>query len=151
MQLGASRRQLADGASRTERSGFTDRPCEPDGSAPSREDSLEGVDDIVSLVSQVTAAIEVAGRHGVGLVPGLRPRIGRWARRPPGPTRPVSLAELERRLADLGALRGRDLLVHSSWDGLRQVQGNPSEILDLLRALAGPGATLIMPSHPIDE
>jgi len=105
----------------------------------------------VSVVSQVTAAIEVAGRHGVGLVPELRARIGRWARRPPGPLHPVSLAELERRLEDLGAARGRDLIVHSSWDGLRQVQGKPSEILDLLCAFAGPDATLVMPSHPIAQ
>jgi aminoglycoside N3'-acetyltransferase len=105
----------------------------------------------VSLISHVEAAIEVAGRHGVGLVPELRARIGRWARRPPAPPRPVSLGELERRLADLGAARGRDLLIHSSWDGLRQVHGKPSDILDLLRSFAGPEATLVMPSHPVEQ
>src|SRR3989442_1822098 len=97
------------------------------------------------------AAIEVAGRHGIERLPKLRTRLGRWARRPPGRPRPVSLTALERRLADLGAARGRDLIVHSSWDGLRHVQGKPSEVIDLLRACAGPDATLIMPSHPVQQ
>ena len=105
----------------------------------------------MSLVSHVTAAIEVAGRHGVGLAPELRSRIGRWARRPPGPPRPVSLSELERRLVELGVTRGRDLAVHSSWGAVRQVQGQPHEIVDLLQGVVGPDATLVMPSHPVPQ
>ena len=105
----------------------------------------------MNLVSHVTAAIEVTGRHGVGFIPKFRARIGRWARHPPGPLRPVSLTELERRLVELGVARGRDLVVHSSWDGLRQVQGKPIEILRLLHALVGPDATLLMPSHPREK
>jgi aminoglycoside 3-N-acetyltransferase len=64
--------------------------------------------------------------------------------------RPVAIAELRQQLIDLGVTRGRTLWVQSSWNEFYNVGLRPSEMIDLLRDLLGPGGTLAMPAFPID-
>ena len=64
--------------------------------------------------------------------------------------RPVAVAELRQQLIDLGVRRGRTLWVQSSWNEFYNVALRPSEMIDLLRELLGPGGTLAMPAFPID-
>jgi aminoglycoside N3'-acetyltransferase len=65
--------------------------------------------------------------------------------------RPVSITELRRKLIDLGVTPGRTLWVQSSWNEFYNVPLRPSEMIDLLRDLLGPGGTLAMPAFPIDH
>lgn len=104
-----------------------------------------------SVRRQLVAAGEVAGRHAVRRLPRLRRRIGRWARRPRREPPPLALTDLAGRLATLGVAAGRPLLVHASWDGLRQVRAKPSAVVALLGELVGRDGTLLMPSHPALE
>jgi aminoglycoside 3-N-acetyltransferase len=64
--------------------------------------------------------------------------------------RPVSISELRQKLIDLGVTPGRTLWVQSSWNEFYNVPLRPSEMIDLLRDLLGPGGTLAMPAFPID-
>jgi aminoglycoside 3-N-acetyltransferase len=64
--------------------------------------------------------------------------------------RPVAIAELRQQLIDLGVTRGRTLWVQSSWNEFYNVGLRPSEMIDLLRDLLGPGGTLAMPAFPLD-
>ena len=65
--------------------------------------------------------------------------------------RPVQIAELRRRLIDLGVTRGRTVWVQSSWNEFFNVPMRPSEVIDLLRELIGSEGTLAMPAFPIDQ
>ncbi len=65
--------------------------------------------------------------------------------------RPVSIADLRQQLIDLGVTPGRTLWVQSSWNEFYNVPLRPSEMIDLLRDLLGPGGTLAMPAFPIDH
>jgi aminoglycoside N3'-acetyltransferase len=65
--------------------------------------------------------------------------------------RPVAIAELRQQLIDLGVRPGRTLWVQSSWNEFYNVALRPSEMIDLLRDLLGPGGTLAMPAFPIDQ
>jgi aminoglycoside N3'-acetyltransferase len=64
---------------------------------------------------------------------------------------PVSIADLRQRLIDLGVTPGRTLWVQSSWNEFYNVPLRPSEMINLLRDLLGPGGTLAMPAFPIDQ
>jgi len=64
--------------------------------------------------------------------------------------RPVSIAEFRQQLIDLGVTPGRTLWVQSSWNEFYNVPLRPSEMIDLMRDLLGPGGTLAMPAFPID-
>jgi len=63
--------------------------------------------------------------------------------------RPIAIAELRQRLIDLGVTSGRTLWVQSSWNEFYNVPLRPSEMIELLRDLLGPGGTLAMPAFPI--
>jgi aminoglycoside 3-N-acetyltransferase len=65
--------------------------------------------------------------------------------------RPVLIADLRQKLIDLGVRPGRTLWVQSSWNEFYNVPLRPSEMIDLLRDLLGPGGTLAMPAFPIDH
>ena len=65
--------------------------------------------------------------------------------------RPVLIAELKQQLIDLGVTPGRTLWVQSSWNEFYNVPLRPSEMIDLLRDLLGPGGTLAMPAFPLDQ
>jgi aminoglycoside N3'-acetyltransferase len=65
--------------------------------------------------------------------------------------RPIAVAELRQRLADLGVTSGRTLWVQSSWNEFFNVPMRPSEVIDLLREMLGPDGTLAMPAFPIDQ
>jgi aminoglycoside N3'-acetyltransferase len=65
--------------------------------------------------------------------------------------RPVLIAELKQQLIDLGVTPGRTLWVQSSWNECYNVPLRPSEMIDLLRDLLGPGGTLAMPAFPLDQ
>jgi aminoglycoside N3'-acetyltransferase len=65
--------------------------------------------------------------------------------------RPIAIAELRQQLIDLGVTPGRTLWVQSSWNEFFNVPMRPSEVIDLLRDLLGPGGTLVMPAFPIDQ
>src|SRR3984957_20019819 len=64
--------------------------------------------------------------------------------------RPVSIAEFRQQLIDLGVTPGRTLWVQSSWNEFYNVPLRPSEMIELMRDLLGPGGTLAMPAFPID-
>ena len=64
---------------------------------------------------------------------------------------PIEVTELQQRLIELGATRGRTLWVQSSWNEFFNVPMRPSEVIDLLRDLIGPEGTLAMPAFPIDQ
>ena len=64
--------------------------------------------------------------------------------------RPISIADFRQRLIDLGVTPGRTLWVQSSWNEFYNVPLRPSEMIDLMRDLLGPGGTLAMPAFPID-
>ncbi len=51
-------------------------------------------------------------------------------------------------LIGLGIGPGDVLMVHSAWDGMRQLRAKPSEVIDLLESLIGPDGTLLMPTSP---
>lgn len=105
----------------------------------------------MTLSSTGLAALEVAGRLVVRRVPGLRRRIGRWARRSARRRTSLSLTAIEEAVLGLANPEGRHLLVHSSWDGLGALESKPSEVLAVLRRLVGAEGTLIMPTHPASE
>ena len=65
--------------------------------------------------------------------------------------RPIAIADLRQQLIDLGVTPGRTLWIHSSWNEFYNVPLRPSEMIDLLRDLLGPGGTLAMPAFPIDQ
>jgi aminoglycoside N3'-acetyltransferase len=65
--------------------------------------------------------------------------------------RPVSIAKFRQGLIDLGVTPGRTLWVQSSWNEFYNVALRPSEMIDLLRDLLGPGGALAMPAFPIDQ
>lgn len=65
--------------------------------------------------------------------------------------RPIAVAEFRQRLIDLGVTRGRTLWVQSSWNEFFNVAMRPSDVIDLLRDLLGPGGTLAMPAFAIDR
>src|SRR6266567_3176530 len=65
--------------------------------------------------------------------------------------RPVAIADLRQRLIDLGVTPGRTLWVQSSWNEFYNVPLRPSEMIEMLRDLIGPGGTLAMPAFPIDQ
>jgi aminoglycoside 3-N-acetyltransferase len=65
--------------------------------------------------------------------------------------RPISVAALRQHLIDLGVTPGRTLWVQSSWNEFYNVPLRPSEMIELLRDLLGPGGTLAMPAFPIDQ
>jgi aminoglycoside N3'-acetyltransferase len=65
--------------------------------------------------------------------------------------RPIAVAELRQQLIDLGVTRGRTLWVQSSWNEFFNVAMRPSDVIDLLRDLLGPGGTLAMPAFAIDR
>lgn len=50
-------------------------------------------------------------------------------------------------LCDLGTVPGQNLLVHSSMRRLGPVEGGAATVLTALREVAGPDATLVMPTH----
>jgi aminoglycoside N3'-acetyltransferase len=64
---------------------------------------------------------------------------------------PIAIEDLRQRLIDLGLTPGRTLWVQSSWNEFYNVALRPSEMIDLLRNLLGPGGTLAMPAFPIDQ
>jgi len=65
--------------------------------------------------------------------------------------RPIAVTELRQQLIDLGVTRGRTLWVQSSWNEFFNVAMRPSDVIDLLRDLLGPGGTLAMPAFAIDR
>jgi aminoglycoside 3-N-acetyltransferase len=66
-------------------------------------------------------------------------------------SRPIPVAELRQQLIDLGVTTGRTLWVQSSWNEFFNVALRPSEMIDLLRDLLGPGGTLVMPAFPLHQ
>ena len=57
------------------------------------------------------------------------------------------LAALAADLRALGVRPGQDLLVHSSLSSIGPVQGGPETVLGALREVAGPAATIVVPTH----
>jgi aminoglycoside 3-N-acetyltransferase len=99
-------------------------------------------------IDQLLSLGEVAARRLIELNPRLRARVAERVRRPEPAHAPVSAAALRDAIRALGQEPGRDLLVHSSWAGMRQLQQKLPETIELLRELIGPDATLLMPTHP---
>lgn len=105
----------------------------------------------VRPLDTLLAASEVVGRHVVEHVPDLRGRVGVWARRAPVEGKPLLVGDLAAAIRAAGVGAGRDLLVHCSWAGMRQLKAKPSDVITMLRASIGESATLVMPAHPIEK
>jgi aminoglycoside 3-N-acetyltransferase len=74
---------------------------------------------------------------GVACEPGNRP-----AGRPS-----VDLGRLTADLRSLGLLPGQDLLVHCSLSAIGWVDGGPATLLQAIKDVAGPGATIVVPAQ----
>jgi aminoglycoside 3-N-acetyltransferase len=98
-------------------------------------------------VDEMLAAGEVAGRLVAERIPKLRGWFRQKVRENPR-REPVTLDQLGACIRSLGFTPGRDLLVHSSLVGLRQLQAKLPEQIEFLVGLAGSEATLLMPTHP---
>jgi aminoglycoside 3-N-acetyltransferase len=105
----------------------------------------------MSVLEQLLAAAEVAGRAVAERVPELRARATQFVRKPPVDDVPVSLDELRTALAQLGVDGSRDLLVHASWSGLKVLRCKPSDLVKLLLDVVGTQSTLLMPAHPVEK
>jgi len=103
----------------------------------------------MSLKNHLLALAEVSGRY----VFSASPKLVQWARRKArystGPIGTVSLVELERTIRQLGVAQGDLLMVHSAWDGMRQLQVKPSDVVTMLRRLVGETGTLMMTTAPV--
>jgi len=62
----------------------------------------------------------------------------------------VTVAELADVLQGLGITAGSVLFVQTSFNDLHTFAGKPMELVKLLRQLAGPGGTLLMPAYTVD-
>jgi aminoglycoside 3-N-acetyltransferase len=83
----------------------------------------------------------------------LRDAKRKWARRglreAQSEAMPLTQAELEADLRNLGIKAGRDLLIHSSMSKIGVVDGGAQTVIEALRSVAGPDATLVMPAYPM--
>lgn len=103
----------------------------------------------MSIKYQLLAAVEVAGRRFFDRIPTLRKKISRSVRKAPENPMPVELPDLAALLRALGVEHGDVLMVHSAWDGLRQLTVKPSQVIAMLKGLLGEQGTLVMPAGPI--
>lgn len=62
-------------------------------------------------------------------------------------TRMRDLEDLAADLRALGVQRGQDLLVHSSLRSIGPIEGGAEALLGALREVAGPAATMVVPTH----
>ena len=63
----------------------------------------------------------------------------------------LSRSEVAAQLRSLGVAPGGVLLVHTSFRATRPVEGGPAGLIEALRAVIGPGGTLVMPSWTGDD
>jgi aminoglycoside N3'-acetyltransferase len=105
----------------------------------------------VGPIDRLLAVGERAGRWVAERRPELRQRAAERVRRSEPAREGVAAAELRECVRALGLEPGRDLLVHSSFAGMRQVELKLPEWIDWLRELCGPEATLLMPTHPVTK
>jgi len=103
------------------------------------------------LKYQIGAAIEVIGRLIIDRFPKLRKFIARQVRKPVRNAPPVEISDFAATLSALEIGQGDSLMVHSAWDGMRQLRAKPSEVIETLKMLVGNGGTLIMPTGPIEQ
>ena len=89
------------------------------------------------------------GRKSIGRLAGVKKRARGIVRKPPTEVSPITLDEFRHAIIDLGIKEGDTVMVHSAWDGMRQLQAKPSQVIELLESLLGPEGTLIMPTGPI--
>lgn len=59
----------------------------------------------------------------------------------------LSRTALTRQLAALGLCPGRDVIVHSSLRRLGRIDGGAEAVLDAIRDVVGPGATIVVPTQ----
>jgi aminoglycoside N3'-acetyltransferase len=64
--------------------------------------------------------------------------------------RPITKSELRAELLKLGRWEGRVVWVQSSWNEFYNVQAKPSELIDMMLDMVGPGGTLVMPAFPLN-
>ncbi len=64
-----------------------------------------------------------------------------------GLTRPLTAADAVTALQAVGVRPDRDLLVHCSMRRIGWVDGGPATLLDALRAVVGPDATIVVPAQ----
>ena len=63
----------------------------------------------------------------------------------------LTKAEVTRQLQTLGVRKGGVLLVHTSFRGVRPVEGGPEGLIEAVRDVLGPEGTLVMPSWSGDD
>ncbi|WP_280770615.1 AAC(3) family N-acetyltransferase [Salipaludibacillus daqingensis] len=61
--------------------------------------------------------------------------------------KPISRSQIYSVLKELGIKEGDNLLVHASWRDLYNFQGEPDELIEVLRQILGGEGTLLMPSY----
>jgi hypothetical protein len=104
---------------------------------------------IDTIQYNLMAMAEVGGRFLVGRSPVVMKMAHRWVRRTSQPEQPIKLTDLKKAIINLGVRDNDILMVHSAWDGMRQLQAKPSEVIAMLRGIIGGRGTLIMPTAPI--
>lgn len=62
---------------------------------------------------------------------------------------PLSRERIASDLRKLGMRRGQDVLLHATLSALGPVDGGPAGVLDAIRAVAGPDATIMAPAYPM--
>jgi aminoglycoside N3'-acetyltransferase len=93
--------------------------------------------------------LETLTRRFVARFPTLRAPADRLLGRSIRRIDPITLEELREGIRALD-VRGT-LLVHSSWDAIRRrVAAKPSAVLDVIRDVAGPDGTVVMPTNPFE-
>jgi aminoglycoside 3-N-acetyltransferase len=65
----------------------------------------------------------------------------------PAPAGPIGREQLAADLDSLGLHRGQDLLIHCSLRRTRQIEGGAATLLAAIREVAGPCATLVVPTQ----
>jgi len=103
----------------------------------------------MSLQHHLLALAEVSGRYVFSASPKLVQWARRMARHENGLIGSVRLDDLEHAICGLGVAHGDLLMVHSAWDGMRQLQAKPSDVISMLRRLVGETGTLMMTTAPI--
>ena len=102
-----------------------------------------------NLAIRMIAAAEIGGRKTFGRLAGIRRLAHGLVRQPSQQQSPVALDELKQAIIGLGINEGDTLMVHSAWDGLRQLQAKPSQVIQMLESIIGPNGTMVMPTGPI--
>ena len=103
----------------------------------------------MTVTFNLFAGLEVLTRHIIKRFPGLRKKMSSSVRMDTKDFEKVTLESLEDALRSLGVRQGDALMIHSSWDGMCNLQAKPSEVISTFIKLVGESGTLVFPTAPL--